>query len=371
MRIRLDPLGYPENFLDYLNYIEQEKRWTNFSFDYDRMLELIDERVWASVIVAGRTGETRSKFLGLLQIAANQHPMTIRACFYQAVSAGIYSSTAKPDYSKCCNHLGTLRNEGVIPFHWFTDNTRYSIGGTSELEVSPENVLQGYIDRSGHLDALYNRHFWLDQKKHVQIMVEKDALVGTIEPVTEAYGVQINVLKGQASITFVYEVAEKFKSLARQWKADGKQKVIHAFYLGDHDPAGLLIEDSFKWRVESHFKDLEVPIVWERIAITEDDFNDPRFRALSVKNKDVSAPEYVRKYGNRCVEVDAIPPNEMRERVKQAIEDCIDKTTRAKTEQLERIGKARLEITGTKLEQALKGITLATEAEAKRAIKRR
>jgi hypothetical protein len=71
---------------------------------------------------------------------------------------------------------------------------------------------------------------------------------------------------------------------------------------------------------------------WERLAITPQDFADNHLLGFPVKRKSNKGGKlapgswqpYVAEHGDRCVEVDAISPDEIRERVREAIESHID-----------------------------------------------
>ena len=95
----------------------------------------------------------------------------------------------------------------------------------------------------------------------------------SIEPVTEEFDVHLNIIRGQVSETFLWNVAEEWKEI---------QKPIFAYYLGDHDPAGLRIETSLISRL-SHF--CARPFRWRRLAITADDLADMNLLGFPVNRK--------------------------------------------------------------------------------------
>ena len=59
--------------------------------------------------------------------------------------------------------------------------------------------------------------------------------------------------------------------------------------------------------------------------------------------------EYLAKYGNRCVEVDALPPDEIRARVKDAIESHIDAMAWERLQETERLERETFQKIATKL----------------------
>ena len=151
-------------------------------------------------------------------------------------------------------------------------------------------------------------------------------MAGIVEPVTNEFDVYLNVIRGHVSETFAWNVAEQWKQI---------EKPIYAYYLGDHDPAGLKIESSLREKLHSFTgKEFE----WQRLAINEFDFANERLLGFAVKRSG-NWREYLACYGDRCVEVDALPPGEIRARVRGAIEshtDDVEWEALKQTEELER-----------------------------------
>jgi hypothetical protein len=171
----------------------------------------------------------------------------------------------------------------------------------------------------------YRKDLWQGQADHVEILVEKDALAGVIEPATEEYNVCLTTLRGNCSETMIYRIAEIFKEI---------KKTIYCYYLGDHDNQGLKIEPDFLRRLLGFLgPEHAARVHWERLAVTEADFRktkpDGSFEYLDFelkkneKAKGAWTP-YLNQYGDRCVEVDAIPSQELRDRVEAAILGHID-----------------------------------------------
>jgi len=99
--------------------------------------------------------------------------------------------------------------------------------------------------------------------------------------------------------------------------------------------SGLKIEASLKSKLQ-HFTRRDFS--WQRLAITEDDFKDQGLLGFPVKRSG-SWHEYLAMHGDRCVEVDALPPDVIRERVQNAIElhiEGIEWEKLRETERLER-----------------------------------
>lgn len=247
--------------------------------------------------------------LVLVQIIEDTNPITVRGVFYRAVSAGVFPDTSDNHYRTCCYLILKLRRKGLVKYSMIVDSTR--------RRMKP-SAWSGLSDYAESVADSYRRDLWERQKDYVEVFVEKDAMAGVIEPVTEEYNVYLNVIRGCVSESFAWNVAEQWRQI---------EKPIFTYYLGDHDPAGLMIENDLRRKLEE-FSGAE--IVWIRLAVQEQDFRDDTILGFPIKGDASRAAwrtkhrDYLQEFGNRCVEVDALHPNIIRERVRAAIESHID-----------------------------------------------
>ncbi len=249
-------------------------------------------------------------------ILDTQQPMTIRQLFYRLVSTGLIPNDRK-HYQLVSRIMTKARDDGRIPFQYITDRSR---------PAYVPNVFEDAADYAEGVRRGYRKDYWATQPNHVEIWVEKDAIIGSIEDVTDQLGVTVRVGRGFLSTTRAHEIAERFRAI---------DKPITVFYLGDHDPSGQAIETDLFGRIQQygsgHFE-------LKRLAIFKKDIADYNLPPLRIKQTDSNAATFSKKYGNDCVELDALPPDVLRERIKVAVEGLIDFDTwnRAKaTEEVE------------------------------------
>ena len=158
------------------------------------------------------------------------------------------------------------------------------------------------------------------QPFHAELWCEKDTISGAIAAVTDELGVTVRVGRGFNSTTRAREIAEALGNTK-------KPKVI--FYLGDHDPSGRNAEEEGLSRVLTHYRKITGKskvndIKLRRLAIHKDDIQKFNLPPLRVKETDSRTPGFVRKYGDECVELDALPPNELRTRIRVAVTALLD-----------------------------------------------
>jgi hypothetical protein len=249
----------------------------------------------------GKWTSTTELVEGAKRILSAEQPMTIRQLFYRLVSIQALENSV-PEYKKLSRVMTDARESGQVPFSWIVDRSR------------PTYAPNVFHDIKGGLTALrncYRKDCWQDQPTHVEIWTEKDAIIGSIEPVTDELGVTVRVSRGFTSTTRVYEIASAFTRIL---------KPIFVFYLGDHDPSGRAIELDLYQRIASYGPDFQM----ERLAIREIDIDAFNLPPLRIKTSDTRAAAFRREFGNRCVELDALPPEELRSRVRQAIQEHIE-----------------------------------------------
>jgi hypothetical protein len=238
----------------------------------------------------------------ICQLAIDCQPITLRGLFYRVVSTGFLPSTDKEHYNRVGRLVTRLRRSGLLPYRWIVDSLRSTVKPSSWTGLS---------DFGDTVRDAYRKDFWHHLDDYVHIFVEKDAIAGTIAPVTQEYDVALSPVRGYCSESFAFELGYQFKSI---------DKPIHAYYLGDFDPSGFDIERDLRAKLESQSGR---KIEWNRLAINADDFSRHQLIPLAAKKADRRYQRFVAKHGLQCAEVDALHPNELRRRVRESIEQWI------------------------------------------------
>ena len=203
-----------------------------------------------------------------------------------------------------------MRRGGEIPYEWIIDEGRYA-----RRPYTVEGIAQAINDtRRG-----YRKDPWQETDEYVQIWVEKNALVGVLEPVTSEYDVSLMAAVGYSSISFLHEAAVDLTYLSCP---------VYIYQLGDLDPSGTQAAEA----IEKDLREFapEADIQFERIAITPEQITefglqealrptkrtDPRYRWFLDRYRDVD----VLQGGRLSCELDAIRPNDLRDLVRDVIE---------------------------------------------------
>ncbi len=156
----------------------------------------------------------------------------------------------------------------------------------------------------------YRRNNWQDQPTIVEVWSEKSTVQGVLAPVLDELGVTFRVMKGFGSFTAVMQAAEDSNDLA------SNQKTV-ALYIGDWDPSGLYMSE-----VDLPTRLARYGGRWQlkRIALVKADTRRLPHFDVATKTDDPRYRWFVERYGRRCWELDAMDPNDLRDRVREEIE---------------------------------------------------
>jgi hypothetical protein len=251
-----------------------------------------------------------NKVIKILKELEAYKPLTLRQVYYQLVGKG-YIENTRSEYQSLSNLLKWARLDNHISWNDIEDRVRVF------------RDLSGWLNKSNFLNnALnvfdqYKRDLWQSQKSYVEIWIEKDALRSVFEKVCIGYGVSVIVCRGFSSISFLND----FK--VRLVKHRKKHPVM--LYFGDFDPSGMEMLDAMKLtlRDEMDVNNIE----YKRIALVKDDIFTYKLphNPDALKKSDTRTSKHVDAYGELAVELDALRPDILEQKIKDAIEDEITK----------------------------------------------
>src|SRR5262245_33888996 len=118
------------------------------------------------------------------------------------------------------------------------------------------------------------------------------------------------VSRGASSVTFLHSAGESARDA---WEEDGVE--THIFGLFDHDAAGLRIAHQVAHGLSEHAGP-NVPIHFERLAVRPEQITEWNLPTRPPKRSDPQAASF----HGPAVELDAIPPDVLRQLVSDAIE---------------------------------------------------
>jgi hypothetical protein len=245
------------------------------------------------------------------EFKAAGYTLTVRQTYYQLVAKAIIENTEK-SYDNIQNLINVGRQAGLIDWNMIEDRTR-------EFHKLPSWETPASIIRSAAQQ--YHHDLWVDQKKYVEVWIEKEALIGIVEQAADHLDCPCFSCRGYDSQSEMWGAAMRFIDKAEQ----GKDCSI--IYLGDHDPSGIDMARDIKDRLTRFRADIAI----DRIALTMkqiEEYNPPpnyvKIDPKTKKYKDTRAKKYVAQYGMESWELDALRPETLNQLITKAIKSRLD-----------------------------------------------
>jgi hypothetical protein len=243
-------------------------------------------------------------------------PLTVRQVFYQLAAKSGLVPLSQNGYRQAQRLLLRLRELGELPWSWFADRSRRRIKPSAWADLD---------DFGDTVRGAYRKDLWQAQPEHVEVWLEKEALAGFFEQVLGKFGVALYPVHGFSSVTFLYEAALALREI---------EKPKFLYYFGDHDPSGKDIERALFERLRQFGVDGE-DVHFERVAIKLEDIEEYNLRPLAAKPSDSRTRAYRQVHGDRTIELDALPPDELRLRISNCVSQHIDFTEWVRLERVE------------------------------------
>jgi len=243
--------------------------------------------------------------------------LSLRQLYYQLVSRGYIENSAR-SYQRIGSLVSDARLTGMVDWEMIEDRGRETVvrpHWSSPAEIIRDAAKQYGIDR------------WEGQPCYVEVMVEKDALSGILEPVCQELDIRFTANKGYSSSSALYEAGKRF--------SDGMDRGLeaHLFYLGDHDPSGIDMTRDIQSRLGLFT--YSSPIEIHRLALNYDQVQQWNPPENPAKENDKRYRSYKEKFGKSSWELDAVEPGTLAELVEKAVKKLIDPIAWSKVEEKE------------------------------------
>lgn len=215
--------------------------------------------------------------------------LTLRQLYYQFVARDLIPNR-QSEYKRLGSIINDARLAGLIPWDAIEDRTR-NVKEVSAWE-SPRSIVQAVA-------SAYREDPWKGQSVRPFVRIEKDALLGVIEPVCERWSVPYIACRGYSSQSEMYAAGKRFERLI----AEGVTPVV--LYLGDHDPSGIDMTRDNQERLSMFAWDaVEV----RRLALNYDQVERYRPPPNPAKETDSRCGPYIAQFGDKSWELDALDP---------------------------------------------------------------
>lgn len=333
------------------------------------------------------------------------YTLTLRQLYYQFVKANAFPSdrkykmidgkwvrtdkgsiNAEPNYKWLGDIIADARMAGLVDWDMIEDRGRITTSITHWN--SPQELLTAAAQG-------FQQDLWRDQANYTEVMCEKQALEGVLEPVCDELGIRFTSNKGYSSQTALFNTGQRLKRqfmdravrngllhadkarmrfplenhmydlasagsfqssnefglkdegnedselhfVTEQGAEEGWPRIA-VIYFGDHDPSGIDMTRDVAERL--HMFSDGTPMEVHRVALNMDQIEELNPPENPAKETDSRAAKYIQKFGNSSWELDAVTPEDLARMVRNKIYEFRDLETWKKS--VARVEKERAKI---------------------------
>lgn len=250
--------------------------------------------------------------------------LTLRQLYYQFVARGLLPNKQQ-NYKRLGEIVNNARLAGLIDWNAIEDRTR----NVRQIAMwsSPQSILDAVAEQ-------YAENPWDTQEYQPEVWIEKDALVGVIEPICSRMRVPYFACRGYTSQSEQYRAGKRFAATLRAKK---RPLVLH---LGDHDPSGLDMTRDNGDRLRMFARK---GVVVKRLALNMDQVEQYNPPPNPAKESDSRFEGYRASYGDESWELDALDPPVIEKLIQDALDEIIDTSAWDSVMSREEANKADLE----------------------------
>lgn len=232
--------------------------------------------------------------------------LTLRQLYYQFVARAIIENTMQ-SYKRLGSVINDARLAGRLDWDAIEDRTR-NLETLGHWE-SPKQILEATA-------AQFRFDRWENQDTRVEVWIEKEALVGIIEPICNKLRVPYFACRGYTSQSEAWAAGQRFA----EYNDRGQSVVV--LHLGDHDPSGIDMTRDNGERLNLFSNDGDVRIM--RLALNFDQIQRYKPPPNPAKITDSRAVGYIKKHGRSSWELDALEPSVISEMIEDHVWNHVD-----------------------------------------------
>lgn len=239
----------------------------------------------------------------IIDVLRADHPQSVRHVFYCMTDPRLPHPVEKSDkgYRHVQDRCAKLRLSGRLPYSWIADMSRRGY---------LTNTYAGASDFIRSMAGLYRADLWQQSDFQCEVWCESRSIASVIQRDCKDLAVDLYPCGGFASLSFVYEAAQSINR-------SGDKRPLYVFYIGDYDPAGVLIDQKVEQGLRTHLDD-SIELVFQRIAI-----NEQQIEELDLPTKPRKKSDSRSKHVKVTVEAEAMPARTLRNILRQRVESLL------------------------------------------------
>lgn len=239
----------------------------------------------------------------IISVLREDHPQSVRHVFYRMTDPRLAEPVEKSDrgYRHVQERCVKLRRFGRIPYSWIADLSRRG------YFVNTYDSASDFVRR---MSGLYRADMWRDTACRCEVWAESRSIASVLLADCQELAVDLYPCGGFSSLSFANEAAE-------QHNHNEDDRPLIVFYVGDFDPAGVLIDRALERELRLHLRE-EIELDFRRIAINEDQV--ARYNLPTKPRKDGDKRSQHVTY---TVEAEAMPAHILRQLLRAHVEGLL------------------------------------------------
>lgn len=236
----------------------------------------------------------------IIEVLEADHPQSVRHVFYRMTDPRLPHPVEKSDrgYRHVQDRCAKLRLSGRMPYAWIADMSRRGYF---------TSTFQGAGDFVRRMAGLYRADLWSQADVQCEVWCESRSIASVIQDDCNDLAVDLYPCGGFASLSFMYEAAESINR-------SGDTRPLYVFYVGDYDPAGVLIDQNVQKGLREHLNPA-IDLVFTRIGINEEQID-----LYNLPTKPRKAGDARSKEVKSTVEAEALPAHLLRGMLREHVE---------------------------------------------------
>jgi len=240
------------------------------------------------------------------------YELTVRQLYYQMIARDLFpdswidyaynhrygldgdTKNTQKNYKRFAGLVSDARLAGLLDWEAIVDRVRATVTNPHYRDVD-------------HLLKVAVNWFEIDKRSdqpvHLEVMCEKDAVAGILEPVASRWDLPFTACRGYASQSLFYRIGKRLEAAL-----DGGQAVA-ILYFGDHDPSGLDMDRDIRKRLAQFAHYTPDSLTFIRLALTAEQIREYASPPNPAKVTDSRAKAYIELHGRESWELDALDPD--------------------------------------------------------------
>lgn len=239
----------------------------------------------------------------IIAVLSEDHPQSVRHVYYRMTDPRLQEPVPKTDagYRTVQNRCLLLRRSGAVPYGWISDMSRqgYFV-----------NTFDDGADFVSRMSGLFRGDLWRDADVRCEVWCESRSIASVLLADCKELAVDLYPCGGFSSVSFVHAAAQ-------QHNASNDWRPLQVFYIGDYDPAGVLIDTSLQKELRAHLSE-DIELRFERIGINPDQIAEYDLPTKPRKDGDKRSSQV-----ERTVEAEAMPAHILRSIVRERVESLL------------------------------------------------